>query len=180
MRTTKKLTVSAMMIAIGVLFMTLGYFVEALDLTVAALLSAVVVFTVIEIGSPYTYMVWLGTSLLGALFFTGSFVWLNYFLIFGIYPILKSYFERLPRWASYIVKLLFFNLALIAVIFLSELIFGIPFFSLEQNLADYADIIKAALYVGFNVAFILYDIFLNLIIRAYYVRFRAKFSRFLR
>ena len=40
MRKTKKLTVGAMMIAMGVLFMTLGYFVEALDLTVAAMLSA--------------------------------------------------------------------------------------------------------------------------------------------
>lgn len=180
MRKTKKITLSALMIAMGVLFMTLGYFVEALDLTVAALLSCVVVLVVIEIGSPYTFMVWLGTSLLGALFFTGSFVWLTYLLIFGIYPILKNYIERLPRAFWYPVKLIFFNAALIALIFLGELIVGVPFFAVGENMAEYEQIIKAALYIGFNVAFVLYDIFLNLMIRAYFIRLRSKFSRFLR
>ena len=180
MRKTKKLTVGAMMIAMGVLFMTLGYFVEALDLTVAAMLSAVIAFMVIEVGSPYTYMVWLGTSLLGALLFTGSFVWLTYFLIFGIYPILKYYIEKLPRIAQYALKLLFFNLALIALIFLSELIIGLPFFTVGDKFGEYENIVKAALYIGFNIAFVLYDICLNVMIRVYYLRFRAKFSRLLK
>ena len=39
MKETKKLTFASMAVALGVLFMTLGYFIEVLDLTVAALCS---------------------------------------------------------------------------------------------------------------------------------------------
>ena len=169
-----------MMIAMSVLFMTLGYFVEVLDLTVAMMLSAVVVFMVIEVGTPYTYMVWLGTSLLGALLFTGSFVWLTYFLVFGVYPIIKYYAERLPKAVAWVLKLVFFNAALIALIFLSEVIIGIPFFNIEDKYSEFAQIIKAALYIGFNIAFVMYDICLNIMIRIYYTRFRMKFLRFLK
>lgn len=180
MRKTKKLTLGAMMIAIGVLFMALGYFIEALDLTVAALLSLIMAFMFIEVGSPYTYAVWLGTSALGAVFFTGSFVWLTYFLIFGIYPILKAYIEKLPRGFWLIVKLVFFNIAFVLLIVFSEFILGTPFFTVSEGYEDSANLIKAAFAAAFNVAFVIYDIFMTLMIKTYLVRFRPKFSRLLK
>ena len=79
-----------MMVALGVVFMTIGAFVPSLDMTSAALTSLIVVLIFIEIGSPYTYLVWLATSLIGFIFFSGSAVWLQYLLVFGIYPILKA------------------------------------------------------------------------------------------
>ena len=120
MRHTKKLTVSAMAIALTVVFMALGAFVEALDLTVAALASVIMMFVFIEVGSPYTYLVWLGSALLCFVLFPQSFVWINYLLIFGIYPILKSYIERLKRPFWIPVKLVYFNVAAVALIFLSS------------------------------------------------------------
>ena len=180
MRKTKKLTLGAMMIAVSVLFMTLGYFVEALDLTVAALLSLIMAFMYIEVGSPYTYAVWLGSSLLGAVFFTASFVWLTYFLVFGIYPILKAYIERLPRGAWLVLKLLFFNAALVLLVFLGEAITGAPFFTLPEELPFDAELIKWGFVLAFNVAFVIYDIFMTLMIKTYLVRFRPQFKRLLK
>lgn len=180
MRKTKKLTLSAMMIAMGVLFMTLGYFVEALDLTVAALLSLVMVFMHIEVGSPYTFMVWLGTSLLGAVFFTGGTVWLTYILVFGIYPVLKDYIERLPRWSQILLKLAYFNVALTLLILATELILGIPFVSLGEEYIQYKRLVMIGLAVAFNIAFIVYDIFIKLAARTYMLRLRARFARLLK
>ena len=180
MRQTKKLTLGAMIIALGVLFMTLGYFVEALDLTVAALLSLTMAFAFIELGSPYTYIIWLATSLLGGLFFTASLVWLTYFLIFGIYPILKAYIERAPKWSWIPIKLLVFNAMLIILIFVSQLIVGVPLFSVGEELSEYAVYIKVGLYVLCNIAFFVYDVFMTVMIRAYLTRLRHRFSRFLR
>lgn len=181
MRHTKKLTLGAMIIALSVLFMMLGYFVEALDLTVAAILSLLMAFVFIELGSPYTYSVWLATSLLGAVFFTGSQVWLTYFLIFGIYPVLKAYIERLPRAAWIFVKLGFFNVALVLLMLATELILMIPFFSeLPEAMAAYEFFIKAGFVAVFNLAFLLYDVFMTVMIRAYFQRLRHRVRRFLK
>jgi hypothetical protein len=180
MKETKKLTIGAMMIAIGVAFMALGAYVEALDLTVAALLSLVVAFVCIELGSPYIWIVWLGTSLLGAVFFTGSFVWITYFLIFGLYPILKGLIERLRlKWLWILVKLAVFNVMLPLLMLASQYIIGIPLFALEGVFKDNVFVL-IGLYLLCNVAFFLYDVFMTVMIRAYLERFRPRFSQFLK
>ena len=80
-----------MIIALGTVLMVLGAMVDVLDLSVCALASLFVAFVYIEIGSPYPFFVWLGTSLATFLFFPGSIIWLEYLLVFGLYPILKAY-----------------------------------------------------------------------------------------
>lgn len=182
MKQTKKITVSAMAVALGVVFMTLGFFVEVLDLTVAALCSIIMLFVFIEVGKPYTFLVWLATSLLGALFFTGSLVWVTYFLVFGIYPIMKAYIERLkkPLWLP--LKLVLFNISAFLLILVSELVFGIPFFG-EINMPIFEGrewIFKVLVCVILNVAFIAYDIFLTLMVRAYFSRIRPRIQKILK
>ena len=72
MRQTKKVTLSAAVVALSILFLVLGAFVDVLDLSACALASLLVVFVYIEIGSPYTYLVWLATSLTAFLFLSGN------------------------------------------------------------------------------------------------------------
>ena len=109
MKDTKKITLSAMLTALGVVIMLLGAVIEMLDLTVGAIASLIVVFVFVEIGKPYHWLVWLCTSLITALIYPGSALWIEYFLIFGIYPILKAYIERLPKWSWWPVKLVYIN-----------------------------------------------------------------------
>ena len=174
MKQTKKLTVSAAVVALGVLFMTLGFFIEALDLTVAALLSLAMVFVFLEIGSPYTWLVYGCTTLLGFVFYSGSLVWLTYGLVFGAYPILKAYIEKLPRGLWLALKLVYFNAVLIALVYLCELILGIPLVAVDSA------IVKGAFYILFNVAFVLYDVCINAAVRIYYARLRPRIASLLK
>lgn len=174
MRHTKKITLSAILVALGVAIMTLGAVFDVLDLSVSALASLIVVFVYLEIGSPYTWLVWLCTSLITALVFPGSILWVEYLLVFGIYPILKAYIERAPRFLWWILKLLFFNFVIWALFFVVEFIFGLPFFE------DGSLIWKALLYLLMNAAFIVYDLFITIMVRVYYERFRKRFKRFLK
>ena len=96
MRTTKKITVSAMIVALGTVLMSIGALVELVDLSVAAAVSLFVVFAMIEIGMPYPWLIWVCTSLITFLLFPAKTIWLMY-LSFGAFPILKAYIERLPR-----------------------------------------------------------------------------------
>ena len=107
MRQTKKVTLSAMMVALGTAVMVLGAVVEVFDLSVCAIASLLVVFTYIEIGSYYPGLVWICTSLATALIYPSSLMWAEYLLVFGLYPLIKVYIERLPKWTWIILKLLY-------------------------------------------------------------------------
>ena len=183
MKQTKKITISAMSIALGVLFMTLGFFVEALDMTVAALCSCLMAFVFIEIGGKYAVAVWLGTSLLGALFFTSSLVWVTFFLVFGIFPILKAFIEKLKRPFWIPVKLAFFLVSATAMILVSQFILGIPFFDESINLpliGDNVTLFRAVVYVLLIAALFVYDIFMTVMIRAYFTSFRRRIQSLLK
>ena len=168
MKDTKKITLSAMLTALGVVIMLLGAVIEMLDLTVGAIASLIVVFVFVEIGKPYHWLVWLCTSLITALIYPGSALWIEYFLIFGIYPILKAYIERLPKWSWWPVKLVYIN-AMVGMLALAmEKLLGIPFFE------DEGVWMRVLFWALLNVAFVMYDIFLRTLLRVYFVKYRER------
>ena len=159
--------------ALGAALMSIGALWEVVDMALAAVASFLVVIILIEVGSPYPWLVWLTTSLITFLFFPGSTVWLMYF-VFGVFPILKYYIEKLKRPFWLVLKLIYVNICIIALIYVVELIFGFPFF--ETDLF----ILKAALYVVLNGAFLAYDRLLTLLIRLYMEKYRPRFKHLFR
>ena len=181
MKGTKKLTLSAACVALGAIFMVVGGMIEVLDLTAVALSSVIVAFVFIELGSPYTWLVWLTTSLITALLSFARPMWMLYFLCFGLFPILKGYIERLPRWTWLLLKLIFANLAMLLAMLGCEFILGIPFIAEGE---DFFGLPLHAIYIVFavllNIAFIAYDIFLGVMVRFYMYRLRDKFKPLLK
>lgn len=187
MREVKKVTLSAVMCALAVAIMTLGAVVETVDMTMAALASLTAVLVYIEIGSPYTYLTWIVTSLLVGLIFPQSLMWAEYLLLFGVYPFLKGYIERLPRMTWPFVKFVYFNAALLGLAYLIQLILGVRFFGEGADVSLLIDlpflegnVPLALLIVGAvaNVALYAYDMFLTVIVRLYCAKYRSKFKRF--
>ena len=178
MKQTKKITISAVCIALGILFMALGFFIEMLDLTAAALCSCLMALVFIEVGDKYAIAVWLGTSILGLVFFTASLVWVTYFLIFGIYPILKAYVERLKRPFWWPVKIGIFVLSSLVIILISELLLGIPFFGDTAGIPffeNHYNVFRWVVVLGLIGALCLYDVFMTVMIRTYFANFRKRF-----
>ncbi len=174
MRQTKKITLSAMMVALSTAIMLLGAVIEVLDLSVCAIASLLVVFIYLEIGSYYPWLVWICTTLATALIYPGSAVWVEYALIFGLYPLIKAYIERLPRWSWLIVKLVYINAVIWGIFCVCELLLGIPFF--EEG----GTIITIITYVLSNVAFLAYDFFIMVMVRFYFDKLRPRFKKFLK
>lgn len=180
MRQTKKIALSAMMCALGVAFISLGAVVQVLDLTVAALCSLLVVFVYIEIGAPYVHLVWLCTSLLSFIIFPGSVIWLEYFLVFGFFPILKAYIERLPRGVWLLLKLLYANATFALLFYLQELIFEIPLITEETVFGISGIPLLIAAFVIMNIAFIAYDMLITVMLRIYLFKYRERFKKLLK
>ena len=163
-----------MTVALGTLFMVLGGFIEVLDLSACAIASVLVAFIYIEIGSPYTWLVWICTSLTSFICFPGSVLWLEYLIVFGIYPILKAYIERLRRPFWLPLKLIYVNLVLWIAIFAFDLVFKTSLFLTDKLW------IKVGLYALLNLAFIAYDIFITVLIRFYLDRLRPRLKHLLK
>lgn len=174
MKLTKKITLSAMAIAISVAMLSVGALVEVLDMAVASLMSLLVVFVFIEIGSPYVWFVWLGTSIITCLIPNGLLVGVEYFAVFGIYPILKAYFEKAPRPIRWPIKIVYINIFIGAALILSEIVSFISFFDIG------AWYFKLALAAGLNLVFVLYDVYLTRMIRFYYSVIRKRILKFLK
>ena len=174
MSQTKKITLSALLVALGTVFMIIGATIEVLDLTVCAMASLLVVFVFLEIGSYYPWLVWICTSLATALLYSGSIIWVEYALVFGIYPLIKAYIEKLPRWSWIIVKLAYINAVIWALFAVCELWLGLPFFDTDGTL------MTVILYVLMNLAFIAYDIFISVMVRFYFLKLRPKIKKFLK
>ena len=179
MRNTKKLTLSAVTTALGVAFMMIGAVFEPLDLASACIASLLVVFVYIEIGSPYTWLVWLATSLITALVYPASGMWVMYLLLFGLYPMVKGYIERAPRTAWWPLKLVFYAVAATALGATLSFLLGIPLVE-EELLGISTEILLGALMLIGAVAFVMYDIFLTAGVGMYYKKLRPKIKNILK
>ena len=162
------------MVALGTAFMVLGAVIEVLDLTVCSIASMLVVFIYLEIGSYFPWLVWICTSLATALIYPGSIIWAEYMLVFGVYPLIKAYIERLPRWSWLIVKLIYINAVVWGMFCISEFLLGIPFFE------DESKVLIVITYILTNVAFIMYDLFITVMVRLYYVKLRPRIQKLLK
>ena len=171
------MTVSAITVALGVSLMLIGSLVPQLDLTLSCLAGVLMAFIYIELGSPYTYLVWLCTSLIVAIIFPLGLMWLAYLVMFGIYPVIKGYIERLRRPLWLPIKLLYAAVSMAVLFLISTFIMGIKtesFFGLPMELC-YAILALFAI-----VCFLLYDRLICVFVRFYYARIRPKIKSFLK
>ena len=173
MSNTKKITISALMVALGTAIMSLAIVAQDfLDLSACAIASVVVVFVYIEIGSYFPWLVWICTTLTTALLLPNSLMWAEYFTVFGLYPLIKAYIERLPRWSWLIVKLVYINTVIGLLVLLSHFI--VP------ELLEDSPIMLLVTYILMNVAFVAYDYFIVIMARFYIIKLRPKIKKLLK
>lgn len=165
----KGLTVSAMLCALGVVFLALGSFVEVLDLSVAAIASLLTVYAVIELKGPYPWMIWLVTTVVAFLLLPLKTPVLFYAILAGYYPILKEKIEKKALPIAWGLKLAVLTVSLLVIYllfraFLPEMLIGLE-----------AWYLLVGLYAAALVAFVLYDICLTRLITLYFVKLQRRF-----
>lgn len=165
-KTTLRLTLSAVISALGVILLWLGAMVQILDLSMAVVVSLLVVFAVIELRGKYPYLIYAVTSVLSLLLLPVKTTALIYVMFAGYYPILKALLEgRLPRIAAWVVKIAIFCAGAAGVLLISQ-------FVLLLDLSW----IWAHWYLLFALVpiFVLYDVVLTRLISLYLNRWRAR------
>ena len=180
---TKRLTVSALLCALGTVLLCMGrLFDGSLDLSMAALASLITVWAAEELSGYYPWLIWLVTATLALLLMPFNTAAWEYLLFAGLYPMLRVLLEKLPIVLRLIIKPLLFN----AVIALGVLVLWQLLFPTAQS---YPAALGAflggqgahwgyslAVWITANGAFVLYDFVIARFIGAYRINLRKRFQ----
>ena len=148
-----------------------------MDLTTVFLASFLVVIAILELKSPWHFLLWTVTSLIALLILPNKFCAFEYAIFGGLYPILKYYFEKCRRTVSNALKIISFN-----VLFLVAVAVFIWFFGLEEIQLPIIGKVTPFAYVAVmavlgNIVFVIYDILLTRFILIYEYKYRKQLKR---
>lgn len=158
MKPVKKLTLSAILAALCVIFLFLGSLTFQLRISLAAIAGLLPAVAVIHCGYFWACGVYLVAGGLAMLLLPDKSCVIWFLLVFGHYGIVKSLIERLnKRIPEWILKVLVFALCIAAIFWLFRTVFlgALPQYSLPL------------LFAGLLVCFVLYDIAFSALISFY-------------
>lgn len=128
----------------------------------------------LEFGFRWSMLVYGVISIMSVLFVSDKEAALFFLLLFGYYPVVKSFIERLKsKILQYIIKLAIFNAAAVSVYFLMLFVFSMPADSFELFGVNIPLIF---LIVG-NFVFLIYDLAINVVVAQYLQKYRKIFFK---
>ena len=155
------------MSALCFVLMYLSSLTEVLDLCAMVACSVLIIICVIETGKIYPWLIWAVTGILCMLFIPKKDIALEFVMFGGIYPMIKSYAEKLPLVFAWIAKLVFFNAAFTAWFFIATSLFT-PDVGLKLGPVAYAVA---------NVFFIVADVAFTLTVSLYMAKIRPRIAK---
>lgn len=166
---TKRLAVSAMLSAVGVVLLYFGAILQVMDISMAVIASVLCVFAVIEYGGYYPWLIYAVTGVIAIIILPQKEAAAVYILFFGFYPIIKEKLEKKKRIVSWVLKEVIFNISLAIMLAMSALLMT----------ADAAEplFIYIILAVLAEIVFPIYDIALTRVITLYIRKLRPKFKQ---
>ncbi len=163
-RNTSAIALSGVISALCFVVMYIAAVTEIFDLSGMVVCSMIMIVAVIEIGKYFPWLIWLVTGTLCILFIPKKDVALEFVMFGGIYPMMKSYFERLPQIPSWILKIAFFNAVFTGWFFLSSRLLGL----------DVGMTLGVIAYLAANFFFVLSDILFTLMVSFYLAKLRPR------
>lgn len=175
MKNTSKITFCALMSALSVAFMMLSFF-PYFTYAVPALSGLVCLVVLIEIGGKWPWWTFIVSAVL-SMIFAETEAKLMYVLLFGYYPIIKAYIERLnSRLIQYLIKFAVFNAAVISVFLITVKLLGLPF----KDFVSFGIFGGVAFLILANITFYLYDIVLVRVAAVYLQRIHPSVKKVLK
>ncbi len=170
MKNTSKTALSGMAVALGTVIMLLASAIPTLEYAIPALSGFMVLFILVELGVGWGAGVYFATSLVSLFIVPNKEAVGMYIALFGLYPIVKFYVDRLPKVPSYIIKAVFFVVMTVGVYFVM-----IKFFSIATELLeDLTKITLPILVILGLVAFFVFDRAMSVIA----VRYKKKYHKY--
>ena len=141
------------MAALAVVLMLVAYF-PYLTYAIPAFAGLCIMVVLLELGAKWAISAYITSAVLTLLFCEPE-AMLMYVFLFGYYPILKAFIEKINKpLLEWPIKMIFFNVVVILVYSFIAQLFGV-------NMSDTNDFGKYTVYIVLavaNVVFVIYDI----------------------
>ncbi|MBQ3869451.1 MAG: hypothetical protein II777_02800 [Clostridia bacterium] len=141
---------------------------QMLDLTIAALTVAFTLILLVEYGRKPTFCVYAAVSVLSMLIVPNKFTPICYALLFGIYPIVKPFFDRTGKILSIVFKFFAFN-----AIYMIIYAVSVRFLLLDDIAGIGSPMFFVTIALG-NFAFFVFDYLITVIMKLYALKLRKK------
>ncbi|MBQ9808961.1 MAG: hypothetical protein IJM55_08860 [Ruminococcus sp.] len=162
--------------ALCLVTMFLAGVIPALYILLPMIAGALMMIISVEVSSAWALLTYISVSFLSMIVTFDKEAALIFIMLFGHYPIVREYIHKVPlKGLRWIIKLIVFNICLLAYFYTTVYIFG-----LDQMLEEFDDIGRYGAYfmLGMsNVIFLLYDLNLDNIYHIYIKRFAPKFRK---
>ncbi len=183
---TKRLALSAVLCALGVVLLGFGAIIEVLDITASMLASLILIPIILCYGNGYATMAFAVTGILGVILMPHSFSPWMYLGLMGYYPMIKSKLDRLPRWISFFLK----TVLLVAVLCLYFVMF---YLLMMQGVGSLSDAFTLAFgeegdsqWVGWAtvalafISFFAYDLLIDKLLILYRLKWQGRVERWMK
>ncbi|MCQ1528449.1 hypothetical protein [Lutispora saccharofermentans] len=161
----RKVALGGILTAISIIFLYLAVYLPSAKLTMYFLTGIIPGFILVEMGARQAWLLYFATSMLSFLVLGNLVNAVPYIFIFGIYPLIKYYIEKTRNiLIELTLKLLFFNIASLAVYFIWTRVFLI-------NITIAFPIVWLVL--GLQFAFLVYDYVFTRVIFYYWDKIRV-------
>lgn len=169
MKSSYKTALCGVSAALSIVCMLLTTLVPIATYSCAILAGMINLIVLIELKGKWSWGVYAAVGILSILLVPDKEAVVYYIALFGYYPIVKQMIEKKKnRIIQWLLKLLTFNMAVIAAFFVTVYILGVPKESFE--IAGYY-LPWVFLIIG-NPVFVLYDVALTGVVLMYIIKYR--------
>ena len=161
---SRKIAYSGILLTINIVLLMLINIIPINTLFLMGLASLPISIVIMEYGPKNGFVFYVASIVLGFVVVSNKFQWIVNALTFSIYGLIKYIIERdRPVYIEYILKLLFANIAILAVYFILK-----PFVYIPINIFTI---------LAFEIAFIIYDNIYSLFIEYYNIKLKNIIKR---
>ena len=162
--------------ALCLVTMFLAGVIPALYLLLPGIAGILLMIISVEVNTGWAFLTYIAVGILAMFVTFDKEAALIFIMFFGHYPILRFYIQKIPLGLiRLIVKLLIFNICIIAYFYVTVYIFG-----LQDILEEFDEIGKYGAYIMLgvsNIVFLIYDFDLEFLYKVYLKRILPKFRK---
>lgn len=175
MKSSLKLTFSAIMASLATVTMLLSFF-PYLTYAVPAVAGLFIMVVVIEIDKKYALLSYVASSFLVFLFAENESK-LMYIFLLGYYPILKAVIDKKTgKVLQWILKIITFNISVLLVYFVFASLFGVD----VESFGTFGKFSAVIFLIFGNFVFVLYDITVSKMAMFYIYKLQPKIRKIFR
>ena len=163
MRTSYKIALGAMIMALSTLFMMATNLFPFESFAFPAIAGVLLIVLNLEFGKKWALLVYVGVSFLSFFLSSDHTAVISFVVLFGYYPIAKEVIEKINKRAiEWVLKLLLFNAAITAGVLLTIALFGAEVLHAEYS--EFGEIGIVIFIAACNVVFVFFDVALTRLI----------------